>query len=119
CCNRLAICGQASSQRSLQATLRKAAIGLTFPLAQCIPACFIRAWMTTLLALSTRPLPIGYPSRRIVGNRSSRAAYSGIATSLQSIPGWSVLAVLCGAVPTGLLLPLRGAVDDVACRTDA
>src|SRR5918992_430207 len=56
---RALIWGQASSQRSAQTTVRRASIGSTLAGAQCIPLPFRRSWTTTLLALSTMPLPIG------------------------------------------------------------
>jgi hypothetical protein len=52
CCRtRSTICGQASAHRSLQATVRKATIRLTWARAQCIPAPFSRRSTTSLLAL--------------------------------------------------------------------
>ena len=54
------ISGQTSSHRSLQTTVRRANIGSTFCLAQCIPGPLSRASTTSLLALSTAPLPMGY-----------------------------------------------------------
>src|SRR6187549_1187939 len=56
---RAAIRGQASSQRSAQTMVRRASIGSTWAAAQCMPLPLRRAWTTTLLALSTMPLPIG------------------------------------------------------------
>src|SRR5215210_7294973 len=56
---RAAIWGQASSQRSAQTTVRSASIGSTLAGAQCIPLPLSRSSTTTLLALSTMPLPIG------------------------------------------------------------
>ena len=60
--SQLAISGQASSHRSLQAMFRKATMGSTFRRSQCIPAPFSLASTTSLLALSTIPLPMGYPA---------------------------------------------------------
>ena len=54
-----AICGQASAHRSLQAMVRRATSGFTYGRAQCMPAPFSRLSTTTLLALSTLPLPMG------------------------------------------------------------
>ena len=59
--------GQACAHRSLQTILRKANIGLTCERAQCIPAPFNLASTTSLLALSTAPLPMGQPCSRKVG----------------------------------------------------
>jgi hypothetical protein len=50
---------QPSIQRALQAKLRIANRGFTWLGSQRIPACFIRLCTTSLLALSTDPLPMG------------------------------------------------------------
>ena len=55
------MCGQASAHRSEQATVRNATSGFTCERAQCIPLPFSRASTTSLLALSTLPLPMGNP----------------------------------------------------------
>ena len=55
------ISGQASPHRPLQTSVRRANMGSTFFLAQCIPEPLSRASTTSLLALSTAPLPMGYP----------------------------------------------------------
>ncbi len=61
-----AMCGQSSSQRSLQTRLRNASMGLTWARAQCMPLPLSRASTTSLLPLSTAPSPIGQDlSRRV------------------------------------------------------
>src|SRR5262249_55864895 len=62
-----ALCCQASAQRSLQTAFRNVSSGLTLARLQCMPAPFRRASTTTLLALSTIPLPIGQPAACKVG----------------------------------------------------
>ena len=51
--------GHPSPQRLLQDIPRRASIGFTLTLAQCIPLPFNRFSTTSLLALSTHPLPMG------------------------------------------------------------
>ena len=55
---------QLSVHRSLHAAARKATIGFTLARAQCIPLPLSRASTTSLFALSTIPLPMGYPAAR-------------------------------------------------------
>jgi hypothetical protein len=57
--HRLRMASQPSVQRSLQARLRMANMALTWLGPQRIPACFMRLCTTSLLALSTDPLPMG------------------------------------------------------------
>jgi hypothetical protein len=59
CCHRFRIADQPSSQRSFQARLRMASMALTYSSAQRMPAPFRRLCTTSLLALSTLPLPMG------------------------------------------------------------
>ena len=59
--SRWLICGQTSSHRPLQTTVRRATMGFTCSPGQCIPGPLSRASTTNLLALSTAPLPMGYP----------------------------------------------------------
>ena len=58
------ISGQTSCHRPLQTTVRRATMGFTCSLAQCIPKPLSRASTTSLLALSTAPLPMGRPLAR-------------------------------------------------------
>ena len=61
-----ATASQASSHRPEQSAPRSASSGLTLGSAHRRPAPFSRASTTTLLALSTMPLPIGKPWARKV-----------------------------------------------------
>jgi hypothetical protein len=70
-----ALCVHACSQRSLQAALRKTSSGLTLGRAHCMPAPLSRASTTSLLALSTLPLPRGQPA-------AAKAGYCRRATRL-------------------------------------
>src|SRR5215207_9888012 len=56
-----AMTAHASAHRSEQTAPRNATIGVTLPAAQRRPAPFSRASTTSLLALSTMPLPMGKP----------------------------------------------------------
>ncbi|MDQ2786227.1 MAG: AbrB/MazE/SpoVT family DNA-binding domain-containing protein [Chloroflexota bacterium] len=62
CCHCARIATHPSAQRCEQTSARNATIRLTFLRAQCIPLPFKRASTTSLFALSTTPLPIGYPA---------------------------------------------------------
>ena len=67
----MAVCFHACSQRSLQAALRQTSRGLTVGraqgMAQGMPAPLRRASTTSVLALSTLPLPLGQPAAVKVG----------------------------------------------------
>jgi hypothetical protein len=53
--------GQAVAQRPLATIARNATIASAWSRVQCMPASLSRTSITSLLALSTQPLPIGSP----------------------------------------------------------